>query len=1553
VRAVRASRRRTRPARLLRVLGVTAAIIVASVVAFARWPEADAAGDGTYRDEFDVVSYSNSNGTISWTAHPWVEIGESDGPSVGFVMFETAHCSSGSCLWFDDDNPGVAIGISRRVDLSGAGLATLTFNYQFEQDIASTATEFFIEVSATGSSPWTRLATYTVDTTHSTPQSAEFDISGHISANTTIRIVSNGADTDNEIYVDNLQVEALPDDPPTFDQNLGDRTDPEGAVVSFSASASDPLGDDLTYSGSGLPPGVTIDADTGLVSGTIDATAGAGSPYSVTLTVTDPALQTDEDTFTWTVTHVNRDPVVTSPGDQSSAEGAVINLAVAGSDPDGDDLAWTATGLPGGLSIDPGTGVISGTVSYSAAPGSPFSVTVRATDDGSPNLFDEVTFTWTVTDVNRPPAVTTPGDQASAEGDAVSLTIVGSDPDGDDVAWTATGLPTGLAIDPDTGEVAGTLPFDSSDASPYAVTVRATDDGSPALFTEVGFTWTVTDNNRPPVVTDPGDRTNDEGDPVTFAMSGSDPDGDDLTWTAAGLPVGLGIDPDSGVISGTVSFTAGAGSPYATTIRATDDGSPSLFDEVAFTWTVNENNRAPQVTNPGDQSGAEGDTVSLQVVGTDPDGDDLTWAASGLPPGLAIDPDTGLISGAITYDAGGIYPVAVQASDDGAPSQVTEVLFTWSVDDTNRPPVVASQSDLGGAEGEAVSITMTAGDPDGDGYTWSATGLPAGLAIAPSSGNISGTIAYSASPGSPYTVTVRATDDGIPSLYGETTFTWAVTNTNRAPVITAVSDQATAEGQTVSLQVNASDPDSDDLTWSATGLPPGLTIAPGSGLISGTLGFSASGTYSVTVRATDDGSPSLFAEDAFTWSVANTNRAATVQNPGPQTAAEGDTISLPIVGSDPDGDDLTWSASGLPPGLTISPSTGVVSGTLGFALAEEYPATVTATDDGSPALASQVSFVWTIGEVNRAPVVTSLPNRTTEAGVATTVTPSATDPDGDDLVWSASGLPPGMTISPSTGVISGSPNDPGVYAVTVTATDDGAPPMSGSDSFSWTIESPPGYPVAEPVPDQTGRVGVPVVLAIEGSHPDGLAISYSASGLPAGLSIAPDTGVISGTPTGPQSTYTLVTITDERDQSIVVGFLWQVLPAVDEPPVVVDDFVRVAADAIGPGGVVLDAMGNDYDPEGEPLVLVSAGPAQVGEVSIVDGLVVFVPPRVWLGTVTFRYSVSDGATTVQGRITVSVEEALSLRLGTGVLAWDPTSSPPTFDELTRLTPSNGTEVVLGTVFHSLYVLRMPLALLGGAIFWSLLFGGLFNLGFVFRGGLPRVVRRASATVAVVMVPHGGKVDVRTAAGMGDVVIRLLATERGLETTGRRADLDGEEWIEIRTTAGKGWVPAFFVTEEVDKAGFAEDLEPVAIVREFVFRMRARADISDLMSRHGLFVAHHAPLTRFEPDRLPTVMDDPAIHVWKGRNPAYPDFAGTFDLAVATSVLDAYDHPEQELRVDTPVVPSTLIPVEFTNFHCVSIGADVHGPDRLEQAAWLVMFTYEEGRARIIGLVREG
>ncbi|MFF5200108.1 Ig domain-containing protein [Micromonospora sp. SD19] len=81
---------------------------------------------------------------------------------------------------------------------------------------------------------------------------------------------------------------------------------------------------------------------------------------------------------------------------------------------------------------------------------------------------------------------------------------------------------------------------------------------------------------------------------------------------------------------------------------------------------------AVTVTNPGTQSMLKLDSVALQMQATGGSGS-YTWSATGLPPGLAINPSTGLISG--TLSTIGTYNVTVTA-DGGGQGSTT---FTWSV----------------------------------------------------------------------------------------------------------------------------------------------------------------------------------------------------------------------------------------------------------------------------------------------------------------------------------------------------------------------------------------------------------------------------------------------------------------------------------------------------------------------------------------------------------------------------------------------------------------------------------------------------------------------------------------------------------------------------------------------------------------------------------------------------------------------------------------------------------------------------------------------------------
>ena len=88
-----------------------------------------------------------------------------------------------------------------------------------------------------------------------------------------------------------------------------------------------------------------------------------------------------------------------------------------------------------------------------------------------------------------------------------------------------------------------------------------------------------------------------------------------MTFSAAGLPGGLLIDAATGLVGGTVSYTAvGA---YSVSLAATDG---VATDSRTVTWTITDANRPPTLTDPGPQSHAEGDTVSLQLAASDLDG---------------------------------------------------------------------------------------------------------------------------------------------------------------------------------------------------------------------------------------------------------------------------------------------------------------------------------------------------------------------------------------------------------------------------------------------------------------------------------------------------------------------------------------------------------------------------------------------------------------------------------------------------------------------------------------------------------------------------------------------------------------------------------------------------------------------------------------------------------------------------------------------------------------------------------------------------------------------
>ncbi|OJF16073.1 hypothetical protein BG844_00955 [Couchioplanes caeruleus subsp. caeruleus] len=315
--------------------------------------------------------------------------------------------------------------------------------------------------------------------------------------------------------------------------------------------------------------------------------------------------------------------------------------------------------------------------------------------------------------VQPPPTVKTVVDQFSYVGDVLMLPhhfqilSTGGRPA---LKWVATGLPTGLAIDVDSGAITGTF----MEAKTFTVEVKVTDKDNRSDYDT--FTWTVTDRLT---LTNPGKQTTPLNTNVTLAMvvaGGKAP----LTWTLTGLPAGWTIN-SSGVISGR--------SPAVTTlysdvtVKVTDSGGQPPA-EVSFDWLMAPPLRLAQFTPPGV---ANGTSVNYELddaltgAGVAP----LTWSATDLPDGLTINPSTGTVTG--TIQNGTRYLTTITVTDRMGQQQTITVVVSVSTGGGNDLRVTSSP-----IPSKPVNVTMTpysASAVPAAGLTWTATGLPLGVTM--------------------------------------------------------------------------------------------------------------------------------------------------------------------------------------------------------------------------------------------------------------------------------------------------------------------------------------------------------------------------------------------------------------------------------------------------------------------------------------------------------------------------------------------------------------------------------------------------------------------------------------------------------------------------------------------------------------------------------------------------------------------------------------------------------------------------------------------------------
>jgi hypothetical protein len=766
---------------------------------------------------------------------------------------------------------------------------------------------------------------------------------------------------------------------------VGNQSVREGEVLDIALQATDPDGNNVTFSTTNLPGFCSLIDDTG-PNGAIQCTPGAldSGNTNVTVIATDDSSgpESSSDNFVLTVTE-NAAPVLTNIGNETVEEGDSLSIGLSASDPDvGDSVSFSISGFPATCVLtDNGNGT--GSVDCNPVDGDAGSypaATVTVTDNAPFPLQDSDTITLTVT-ANTAPTITPIIDQSVREGAALGIPMTASDPNvGDTLTWTAPGgLPAFCSFTDSNGTTANIdCNPGASTATVTNITVRVTDNGLVPKFAEDTFELTVA-ANTPPALTNITNQTVAEGSTLNIALAASDVDGDAMTFSATSLPGFCAINDNTGP-DGNIFCDPQAGDASVTivTIRVTDNGPFPEFSEDTFQLTVGANS-APVITPIADRSVAEGGSANITFSAADPDaGDTLTFSTTNLPTFCTLTDNTGpdgaIDCNPVAGDAS-VTLITVTVTDDApVPAQDSEQ-FELTVT-ANTPPVLTPIVDQSTGEGVPLNIALSASDADGDNVTFTATGLPAFCSLTDGTGPV-GQISCNpvAGDASVSNITVTATDDALVPAQDSETFQLTV-SANAPPILTPIPNVSTGEGVPVSIPLNATDPEGGSVTFSTTGLPSFCALTDATGP-AGTIDCAPAGGDAsitlITVTATDDGAVPASSSGQFQLTV--TANAPPVLTPiADQNMVEGEVLNIPLSATDPEGQNITLTATGLPVFCTLTDNgngTGAIDCSPLVGSDGSYPITVTATDDGSVPASSNAPFLLTVG-ANAAPTATDV-----------------------------------------------------------------------------------------------------------------------------------------------------------------------------------------------------------------------------------------------------------------------------------------------------------------------------------------------------------------------------------------------------------------------------------------------------------------------------------------------------------------------------------------------------------------------------------------------------
>ena len=762
----------------------------------------------------------------------------------------------------------------------------------------------------------------------------------------------------------------------------------------------------------------------------------------------------------------------------NTASGINIGSPIGATDPDGDTLTYSLGGSDANaFSIDSKTGQLMTNAALNNGINSDYAVgqsqTKSTRASQSTNTYDvtitasdgkggraSITVKINVSNVNELGAnnvpVFTEGSittrsitEDTGIGVEIGKPISATDADGDTLTY---GIKVedvdavAFIIDSSTGQLKTRAVFDYETQSSYTITITADDGNGGSAYIHV--TINITDiepesersanlPNRAPVFTEGSSSTRSiaentaSGINIGAPVAATDPDGDTITYALGGS------DPDAfsfiiatGQLQTKAALDYETKSTYSVTVVALDGRHSTLIDVTVNVTNVNE--YAPVFSDGSStrrsilENAASGTNIGAPIAATDADGDTLTYRIGGADAAaFTLESRTGQLQtkADLSHATQSNYTLTITADDGKGSSASITVTVNIIKLLKNRPPVFTDGRSAtrsiaeNTASGTNIGAPISATDADGDTLRYSLSGTDASaFSINSSTGQLRTRAALDYETKSRYTFRVRATESQyrIPI-----TVTVNVTNANEAPIFAEGSSTTRKISRVLSTGINvgapftATDPEGDTITYSLSGThSSNFTLNANTGQLKlGTwspafvLASLKDETVYVTITASDSvKTNNINVSIKFTSPPVFTDGSSTSRSIAENTAS-GTNIGTPVTATDQEGEPITYSLGGTDAAsFTLDNSTGQLqtSAALDYETKKNYAITITASDGYGR---TSINVTVDITNVNEAPVFNSGYSTTLSVSIdagqgANIGTPyTATDPDGDTISY--------------------------------------------------------------------------------------------------------------------------------------------------------------------------------------------------------------------------------------------------------------------------------------------------------------------------------------------------------------------------------------------------------------------------------------------------------------------------------------------------------------------------------------------------------------------------